>query len=210
MWLVVGLGNPGAKYAGNRHNIGFQVVDELAAAHGLPAWKTGKLGGDTTSGVITTERGRERAVLVKPMEFMNLSGFAVQRTADFHGVEPADILVVHDEIDLPLGLVRLKSGGGHGGHNGLRSIMEQLGSGKFARLRMGVGRDPNVPPGGGAGSQAVASWVLADFRKDDAGVVTAMIKAGCEAIATVLARGITVAMNQHNARPNLSSPGTSA
>jgi peptidyl-tRNA hydrolase len=75
---------------------------------------------------------------------------------------------------------------------------------------MGVGRDPNVPPGGGAGSQAVASWVLADFRKDDAGVVTAMIKAGCEAIATVLARGITVAMNQHNARPNLSSPGTSA
>src|SRR5689334_15075773 len=160
MWLVVGLGNPGAKYARNRHNIGFQVVDELAAKHGLPAWKTGKLGGETTSGPITTERGRERAVLLKPTEFMNLSGFAVQRAADFHHVEPDDILVVHDEIDLELGVVRLKRGGGHGGHNGLRSITEQLGSGAFARLRIGIGGHPRVPPGG---SDAVAGWVLSDF-----------------------------------------------
>ena len=209
MWLVVGLGNPGAKYARNRHNIGFQVVDELAAKHGLPAWKTGKLGGDTTSGLITTERGRERATLLKPMEYMNLSGFAVQRAAKFHGIEPESILIVHDEIDLELGLVRLKSGGGHGGHNGLRSIMEQLGSGKFARLRMGVGRDPNVPPGA-AGTKAVASWVLSDVPASQAGVVTAMIKAGCEDIETVLARGIGPAMNQHNARPKPSSPGTAA
>ncbi len=209
MWLVVGLGNPGAKYARNRHNIGFQVVDELAAKHGLTAWKA-KLGGDTTTGVITTERGRERAVLLKPMEFMNLSGFAVQRTAGFHGIDPHDILVVHDEIDLGLGVVRLKSGGGHGGHNGLRSITEQLGSSAFARLRMGVGRDPRLPPGGGAGGQAVAGWVLSDFPQADASVVTAMIKAGCEDIETVLAKGITSAMNQHNARPNLSSPGTTA
>ena len=208
MWLVVGLGNPGAKYARNRHNIGFQVVDELAAKHGLPAWKSGKLGGETTAGVVTTERGRERCVLLKPMEYMNLSGFAVQRTADFHGVEPPSILVVHDEIDLELGMVRLKSGGGHGGHNGLRSITEQLGGGGFARLRMGVGRDPRVPPG--ADKQAVASWVLSDFPRDQAGVVTAMIQAGCEDIATVLARGIGPAMNQHNARPKLSSPGPGA
>jgi peptidyl-tRNA hydrolase, PTH1 family len=208
VWLVVGLGNPGAKYARNRHNIGFQVVDELAAKHGLPAWKSGKLGGDTTAGVVTTERGRERCVLLRPMEYMNLSGFAVQRTADFHSVEPASILVVHDEIDLELGMVRLKSGGGHGGHNGLRSIMEQLGGGGFARLRMGVGRDPRVPPG--ADKQAVASWVLSDFPRDQAGVVTAMIRAGCEDIETVLARGIGPAMNQHNARPKLSSPGSAA
>jgi peptidyl-tRNA hydrolase, PTH1 family len=205
MWLVVGLGNPGAKYARNRHNIGFQVVDELASLHGLPAWKTGKLGGDTTSGVITTERGRERAVLLKPMEFMNLSGFAVQRTADFHDIVPENILVVHDEIDLELGVVRLKSGGGHGGHNGLRSMMDQLGKGTFARLRMGVGRDPKLPPGGGAGGQAVAGWVLSDFPQAHASVVTAMIKAGCEDIQTVIARGIGPAMNQHNARPRLSS-----
>ena len=208
MWLVVGLGNPGAKYARNRHNIGFQVVDELAAKHGLPAWKSGKLGGDTTAGVVTTERGRERCVVLKPMEYMNLSGFAVQRTADFHGVEPPSILVVHDEIDLELGMVRLKSGGGHGGHNGLRSIMEQLGGGGFARLRMGIGRDPRVPPG--ADKQAVASWVLSDVPRDQAGVVTAMIQAGCEDIEAVLARGIGPAMNQHNARPKLSSPGSAA
>lgn len=209
MWLVVGLGNPGAKYARNRHNIGFQVVDELAAKHGLPAWKTGKLGGETTSGLVTTERGRERATLLKPMEYMNRSGFAVQRAAKFHDIEPESILVVHDEIDLELGMVRLKSGGGHGGHNGLRSIMEQLGSGTFARLRMGVGRDPNVPPGAAA-TKAVASWVLSDVPSAQAGVVTAMIKAGCEDIETVLARGIGPAMNQHNARPKLSSPGTVA
>ncbi len=208
MWLVVGLGNPGAKYARNRHNIGFQVVDELVAKHGLPAWKSGKLGGDTTAGVITTERGRERCVVLKPLEFMNLSGFAVQRAADFHGVEPPAILVVHDEIDLELGMVRLKSGGGHGGHNGLRSIVEQLGGGGFARLRMGVGRDPRVPPG--ADKQAVAGWVLSDFPRDQAGVVTAMIQAGCEDIEAVLARGIGPAMNQHNARPKLSSSGSAA
>lgn len=210
MWLVVGLGNPGAKYARNRHNIGFQVVDELASRNGLPAWKTGKLGGDTTSGVITTERGRERAVLLKPMEFMNLSGFAVQRTAKFHAIEPDRIVVVHDEIDIDFGLVRLKNGGGHGGHNGLRSMMEQLATGKFARLRMGVGRDPNVPPGGGASAQAVAGWVLSDFPSALSSTVSAMIQAGCEDLATVLALGIVPAMNQHNARPKLSSSGTSA
>lgn len=208
MWLVVGLGNPGAKYARNRHNIGFQVIDELVAKHGLPAWKAGK-GGETTAGVITTERGRERALVLKPMEFMNLSGFAVQRVADFHHVEPDQILVVHDEIDLEFGVLRLKSGGGHGGHNGLRSMMEQLGGGKFARLRVGVGRDPRVPPGGG-NAQAVASWVLSDFPAPQAATVTAMIRAACDDIETVLAKGIVPAMNQHNARPNLSSPGTTA
>jgi peptidyl-tRNA hydrolase, PTH1 family len=204
MWLVVGLGNPGAKYARNRHNIGFQVVDALASDHGLPVWKSGK-GGETTSGVITTERGRERALLLKPMEFMNLSGFAVQRTADFHHVEIDQILVVHDEIDLDFGVVRLKSGGGHGGHNGLRSIMEQLGKGSFARLRMGIGRDPNLPPGAKLNPNGVANWVLGDFPSAQAGALSAMIKAGCEDIQTVLAKGIGPAMNQHNARPALAS-----
>jgi len=196
MWLVVGLGNPGAKYERNRHNIGFRVVDELARKHNLPAWST-KLGGDTTAGIVTTERGRERAVLLKPMEFMNLSGFAVQRTAAFHKVDPDQILVVHDEIDLPFGSVRLKNGGGHGGHNGLRSLHEQLGSGAFARLRMGVGRDPNARPG----AKDAAGWVLSDFPAAQHGAVDAMIAAGCEDIECVLAKGIVPAMNQHNARP---------
>jgi PTH1 family peptidyl-tRNA hydrolase len=200
MWLVVGLGNPGAKYARNRHNIGFMVVDELARKHGLPAW-AGKLGGEATAGIVTTERGRERAQLLKPMEFMNLSGFAVQRTAAFHKVDVDQILVVHDEIDLDFGIVRLKNGGGHGGHNGLRSIQEQLADNKFARLRMGVGRDPNARPG----AKDAAGWVLSDFPTAQADTVDRMIRAGCECIETVLATGIVAAMNQHNARPSLAS-----
>jgi len=198
-WLVVGLGNPGPKYARNRHNIGFMVVDELARTHGLPAWAD-KLGGETTAGMIELPGGsRERAILLKPMEFMNLSGFAVQRTAQFHKVAPDHILVVHDEIDLPLGTVRLKSAGGHGGHNGLRSITQQIGAG-FQRLRMGVGRDPNVPAGV---KTDTAGWVLSDFPRAHEDGVNAMISAGCEDIAAVLAKGITAAMNQHNARPSL-------
>jgi len=163
MWLVVGLGNPGPKYARNRHNIGFMVVDELARSHGLSSWSS-KLGSDTTAGMIRLPGGRsERAVLVKPMEFMNLSGFPVQRAAQFHKVAPDHILVVHDEIDLPAGVVRLKNAGGHGGHNGLRSITDQIGAG-FQRLRMGVGRDPKALPG----AKDAAGWVLSDFPKADA------------------------------------------
>jgi len=194
VWLVAGLGNPGAKYERNRHNIGFRVVDELARSHGI-SWKTGKLGGDVATGMV----GRDKVVLVKPMEFMNLSGFAVQRVADFHAVPVDHIVVVHDEIDLPFGVVRLKNGGGHGGHNGLRSIHEQLGEPGFARLRMGVGRDPNARPG----AKDAAGWVLSDFPSAVASVVTAMISAGCEDLETVVAKGIVPAMNQHNGRPNL-------
>lgn len=199
MWLVVGLGNPGSKYARNRHNIGFRVVDELVAKHGLPAWKTGK-GGDTTSGVIVAEGVREKIVVLKPMEFMNLSGFAVQRTAGFHEIDPAHILVIHDEVDLPFGAVRLKSGGGHGGHNGLRSITDQLGN-AFARIRMGIGRDPNVQAAGKQGD--TAGWVLSDFPAAQAPTLTAMIAAGCEGVESVVAKGIVPAMNQHNGRPIL-------
>ena len=197
MWLVAGLGNPGAKYERNRHNIGFRVVDELARRHNLPAWKPNKLGGDSTSGMIA----RTKAALVKPMEFMNLSGFAVQRASAFHDADIAHLIVVHDEIDLEFGIVRLKNGGGHGGHNGLRSIHEQLGEGGFARVRMGVGRDPNKPPG----SKDAAAWVLADFRSEQASVVTAMISAACDGIEAILDKGIVPAMNEHNGRSSLAT-----
>src|SRR5215831_12568492 len=186
MWLIAGLGNPGPKYERNRHNIGFRVVDELARA--FAAWKANKLGGEATTGQLAGDK----VALVKPMEFMNLSGFAVQRTLAFHHVELDHLIVVHDEIDLEHGVVRLKQGGGHGGHNGLRSIMEQLGSGDFARVRMGVGRDPNKPPG----SKDAAAWVLADFPT----TAVPMISAGCEGVETIVAKGIRAAMNQHNNR----------
>ena len=211
MWLVVGLGNPGAKYARNRHNIGFMVVDQLAQKHGLPAWKASVKGGEATSGLITTERGREKCVLLKPQEFMNLSGFAVSRAAQFYAVEPDHILVVHDEIDLDFGIVRLKNGGGHGGHNGLRSIMEQLGKSDFVRLRMGVGRPQQFPPaspsGGNKppGSKDAAAWVLADFPTAQASALERVISAGCEDVEATLALGITAAMNKHNARSNLAT-----
>ncbi len=199
MWLVVGLGNPGAKYERNRHNIGFRVVDELVRKHAL-SWKNGS-GGEVASGIVTTERGRERALVLKPMEFMNLSGFAVQRTMAFHHVELDHVLVVHDELDLDFGIVRLKMGGGHGGHNGLRSIMEQCGGGGFPRLRVGIGRDPNKPPG----SKDAAAWVLSDFPSAAAAGVDRVISASCEDIECTLALGITAAMNKHNARSNVAS-----
>ena len=196
-WLVAGLGNPGSKYERNRHNIGFRVVEELAR-RSSSVWKSGAIkGAETTTAMV----GGTRCVLMKPLEFMNLSGFAVQRAMAFHTIPIAKLLVVHDEIDIDFGLLRLKNGGGHGGHNGLRSIMEQLGEGGFARLRMGVGRDPNKPPGSGD----AAAWVLGDFPKAQDEIVTRMISAGCEDIETAVAKGIVPAMNQHNARSSLAS-----
>lgn len=197
-WLVAGLGNPGSKYERNRHNIGFRVVEELAR-RSSSAWKSSAVkGAETTTAMV----GRTRCVLVKPLEFMNLSGFAVQRAMAFHTIAIERLLVVHDEIDLDFGIVRLKNGGGHGGHNGLRSIMEQLGEGGFSRLRMGVGRDPNRPPGSGD----AAAWVLGDFPKAHEASVAAMISAGYEDIETVVDKGIVPAMNQHNARSSLATP----
>ena len=193
MWLVVGLGNPGPKYERNRHNVGFRAVDELA--RGLPAWKPNKLGGDATTGQLAATK----VVLLRPMEFMNLSGFAVQRTAGFHDVDAAHVIVVHDEIDLDFGIVRLKSGGGHGGHNGLRSIIDQLGA-EFLRVRVGVGRDPNKPPGA---QNDAAAWVLSDFPASQASAVSAVISTACESVAAILANGIAPAMNEHNGRPSV-------
>ncbi len=192
---MAGLGNPGPKYARHRHNIGFMVLDALARSSNMPAWSD-KHGAEVTSGLVAGERVH----LVKPQEFMNLSGFAIQRAAQFHKIAPENILVVHDEIDLPFGAVRLKSGGGHGGHNGLRSIIEQLGA-AFARLRMGVGRDPKAPPG----AKEAAGWVLADFPAAQAPHVDEMLAAGCEDIATVVTKGITAAMNAHNGRSVIGS-----
>ncbi|MCA9677362.1 MAG: aminoacyl-tRNA hydrolase [Kofleriaceae bacterium] len=215
MWMVVGLGNPGAKYARNRHNVGFRVVDELVRRHGLSDCKGGKFGGDTTSGVVTTPRGRQKALLIKPMEYMNLSGFAVQRAARFHDVAIDEIVVVHDEIDLDFGTVRLKRGGGHGGHNGLRSIAEQLGGADFLRVRCGVGKPgprAGAADGGAASARAagnvaaasgdknVAGWVLADFPAAQATEVDAMVGRAADGVEAVLGLGIAAAMNQFNGK----------
>jgi PTH1 family peptidyl-tRNA hydrolase len=207
MWLVVGLGNPGPKYERNRHNVGFRVVDELARRHALGgAWKTGgKLGGATTSGLLATPTGRVKATLLKPMEYMNLSGFAVQKTAAFHDVPVERTVVVHDEIDLDFGTIRVKVGGGHGGHNGLRSIIEQLGDNGFVRVRWGVGKPgPQAgtatggDPRAGGKDKNVAGWVLADFPSAQQADVDTLLRRAADAVETILGRGATAAMNEFN------------
>jgi PTH1 family peptidyl-tRNA hydrolase len=219
VWLVVGLGNPGPRYERNRHNVGFRAVDELARSHGLPAWKSGgKLGGETTTGVITTPRGRQKVLLLKPMEFMNLSGFAVQRAAAFHDVSRDAIVVLHDELDLDFGVVRLKQGGGHGGHNGLRSMIEQLGGNDFARVRIGIGKPGPTAgtadggaaaaraagnPAAAAGGKDVAGWVLSDFPAALAGTVDAILAATREATEAIVGLGIGPAMNLLNGRTRI-------
>ena len=154
MKLWVGLGNPGAKYAGNRHNIGFMALDRIAADHGFSPWRK------AYQGLVSEGRlGDEKLALLKPETFMNLSGQSVQAAMAFWKLPLADVTVFHDELDLAPAKMRLKQGGGHAGHNGLRSIHGHLGEG-YARVRLGIGH-----PGH---KDAVAAYVLHDFAKADA------------------------------------------
>lgn len=154
MKLFVGLGNPGAGYAGNRHNIGFMAVDRIAADHSFGPWKK------AFKGFVADGRlGDVRVLLLKPDTFMNLSGQAVQAAMAFHKILPADVVVFHDELDLAPGKIRTKLGGGHAGHNGLRSIHGHIGE-AYGRVRLGIGH-----PGH---KDAVAGYVLHDFAKADA------------------------------------------
>jgi len=153
MKLFVGLGNPGAKYAGNRHNIGFMAVDRIAADHGFGPWKSA-FKGDVAEGRL----GDEKVLALKPGTFMNLSGQSVQAAMAFYKLGLADITVFHDELDLAPGKCRIKQGGGHAGHNGLRSISAMVGE-AYGRVRLGIGH-----PGH---KDAVAAYVLHDFAKAD-------------------------------------------
>ena len=153
MKLFVGLGNPGAKYAGNRHNIGFMALDRIAEDHGFSPWRRGYQG-QVSEGRL----GAEKVVLLKPETFMNLSGQSVRAAVDFFKIDLADITVFHDELDLAPGKCRVKQGGGHAGHNGLRSIHAHLGE-AYGRVRLGIGH-----PGH---KDAVAGYVLHDFTKAD-------------------------------------------
>lgn len=154
MKLFVGLGNPGAKYAKNRHNIGFMAVDEIASDHGFGPWKA-KFQGEASEGRL----GSEKVLLLKPGTFMNRSGQSVQAAMQFYKLEPADVTVFHDELDLAPGKCRVKQGGGHAGHNGLRSIHAHIGE-AYGRVRLGIGH-----PGH---KDKVAGYVLNDFPKADA------------------------------------------
>jgi peptidyl-tRNA hydrolase, PTH1 family len=165
MQLFVGLGNPGAKYAHNRHNIGFMVVDEIARRHGFAPWRR-RFQGESAEGTLD----RERVVLLRPSTFMNESGRAVQEAASFFKLGPSEVTVFQDELELPPAKVRVKVGGGIAGHNGLRSISSHIGN-DYRRVRLGIGH-PGV-------KELVHSYVLSDFAKDERPWVSSL----CEAVA---------------------------
>ena len=192
MHLVVGLGNPGKKYERNRHNVGFMVVEHLARTHGIAEFKE-KFSGVWTKGEISVGSTRYPVALLKPGTFMNLSGDCVQPAAAFLKVEPKSIIVVHDELDLPWRDVRLKIGGGHAGHNGLRSLIDRLGTPDFVRVRVGVGR----PPPGFKGD--VADYVLQNFDSMETVELPEVIDRACTAVEAVVAKGPQAAMNALNA-----------
>jgi PTH1 family peptidyl-tRNA hydrolase len=190
MFLIVGLGNPGKKYEGNRHNAGFMAVDALVRAENLPDFKE-KFSGVWTKG---TAYGQDVAVL-KPMTYMNLSGDSVQPASAFLKVPLSNLIVLHDEVDLPWGDVRLKQGGGHAGNNGIRSIIERLGSPDFLRVRIGIGR-----PGPGFRGE-MADYVLQDFDAMERAELPDVLGRALKAVELVLREGVAAAMNAVNSRP---------
>jgi len=185
MKLVVGLGNPGRKYAGTRHNVGFEVVDALAARHRLE-WE-----GAPAEALMAKWRSAG-ALIVKPLTFMNLSGYAVGDLLRYFKVDLADLLVIVDEAQLELGRLRTRASGSAGGHNGLKSLIEQLGTEQFARLRVGVGR--------GDARRDLADHVLATFDKDEEAVVSDAISRAADAAEVFVGEGIAPMMNRFNRR----------
>ena len=188
MKLIVGLGNPGREYRDTRHNVGFQVVDELAKRHGVDSWceKFGGLEGKARFADVPV-------VLVKPLSFMNLSGHAVQGFSAFYKIDAPDILVIVDDVELPLGRLRARPSGGAGGHNGLKSVIHSFGSQDFPRLRVGVGR--------GDGGRSLSNFVLGRFSDDEREIITAAVLRAADATEVFIAHGIAQAMNTFNAVP---------
>jgi peptidyl-tRNA hydrolase, PTH1 family len=188
MFLVVGLGNPGRQYQGNRHNVGFRIVNQLAARAGVSSPRE-KYGAE----LFEIALGGERVILCKPMEFMNVSGQAVRQVSGFHKIPAARTIVVHDELDVPFGRLKLGAGGGAGGHNGIRSIMSDLGTPDFARVRVGIDRPPPEWKG--------ADYVLANFTGAEQKQLPEIIDLAADAVEDIVARGLSAAMNKFNQRP---------
>lgn len=187
-WLVVGLGNPGPRYEATRHNIGQMVVDELARRRG-ESFREHKGG----ARVVETwlRPGAEKLVLVKPNSFMNVSGTPVAALARFYSVPPEQIIVVHDELDISFDTIKLKSGGGHGGHNGVRDVARAIATPDFPRVRVGIGRP--------VGRQDAADWVLAPFGKDERANLPILVDDAADAVELLVAEGLLAAQQKHHA-----------
>lgn len=183
--LIVGLGNPGPEYERTRHNAGFLTIDLLAENLRATYWK------DSCGAKVAVVRfGDDELVLAKPQTFMNLSGSSVKRLIDEFGATVAETIVIHDDIDLPAGAVRVKRGGGHGGHNGLRSLHEKLGTDEYLRVRVGVGRPP--------GRMDAADFVLQPLKGETLEDFEATIPTAAQATFSILEHGIDVAMRDYN------------
>jgi PTH1 family peptidyl-tRNA hydrolase len=185
MKVVVGLGNPGSKYAGTRHNVGFEVGDLLAQSP-----HAGRFQGRFQAQIAELVEGPEKLLLVKPETFMNLSGRAVRQVLDFYQLPPEGLLVVCDDINLPLGRLRARARGTHGGHNGLRDIQNHLGTTEYSRLRIGV----DAPPEDGA-----IDHVLGRFRPAERQVIEDAVQVAAQAVMVWAGHGIEACMNQYNA-----------
>ena len=187
MKLIAGLGNPDARYADTRHNIGFMAAESLAAGSGIALKKQGYQGVYGVGAVCGTQ-----TTVLLPQTFMNRSGISIGSACKSLGISPGDLIVIHDDIDLPFGMVRIKVGGGHGGHNGIRSLCEVLGQVDFIRVKMGVGR----PPEGGD----VAGYVLSPFSAAEKKQLPIVLSNSVAVIETILAKGPLGAMNEYNNR----------
>ncbi len=188
MKLIIGLGNPDRRYRHTRHNVGWEIIDRLGRRLGIAVdqedgWA--RVGGGTI--------GRRRILLAKPQTYVNLSGTAVADLRRRHRVKLPDMVVVVDDLDLPLGRLRLRPGGSHGGHNGLRSIIEAVGSDTFPRLRVGIGRPPE--------GMEPAQFVLTRFTAEEHAIIELTLERAADAIETAVREGLQVAMNRFNAKP---------
>ena len=187
-WLVVGLGNPGPRYELTRHNAGQLVVDELAGRRG-ESFRAHK----ANARVVETwlRPGGPKLVLAKPNSFMNVSGGPVSALAAFYGIPPERVVVVHDELDLPFDTLKLKAGGGHGGHNGVRDVAKALSSAEFTRVRVGIGRPP--------GRQDPADWVLDPFSSSERAALPNLIGDAADAVEQLVREGLLAAQQKHHA-----------
>ena len=191
-WLVVGLGNPGPRYAGTRHNIGQVVLDQLARGQAFRAGKHQAVVCETRLGAGPGGAPGPKVVLAKPTTYMNVSGGPVAGLARWFGVEPEQVVVVHDELDIDLGRLKLKRGGGEGGHNGLRSVSQSLGSKDYVRVRCGIGRPP--------GRQDPADFVLTGFAPRERSEVELLVVDAVDAVESVVVEGLEAAQLRFHSR----------